>query len=168
MTEMDNVIIRGARLEDVAPLALSMRESDRLEVLASHGMNPVEMLRFSLQASILAFTAEYREYPVAMFGISTDSFVGDRAAVWLLTGEVVSSLPITFVKVSRRVVSRFLELYPVLENWVDARYVKSLRWLERIGAHIDPPAPYGAEGLPFHHIVFRSEGRNGPWGDLLL
>lgn len=153
--ERGEVVIRGARFEDVAPLALTMRAEDRAEVWASQHLTPAEALEASLRHSVMAFTFEIIGMPAAMFGLIPGSIIGGRACVWLLTGEACDRIPVTFLKLSRKMISRFLELYPVMENWIDARYERAVKWARLCGAEVEDAAPWGAEGLPFHHVVFR-------------
>jgi hypothetical protein len=155
-----SVFIRGARRDDVAPLAASMRPEDAAEVLAAAGQTPAEALADCLERSILAYSLEADGELIAMFGLA-GPLIGDRVVVWALTGAGADRHPLSFHRLSRAVVARFLELYPALENMVDARHEKSLRWLRRLGAEIEPAQPYGAAGFPFHHITFRKGAL--PW-----
>ena len=41
-------------------------------------------------------------------------------------------------------------LFPYLFNFVDARNMKSIRWLKHLGYAVGPPVPFGVAGLPFH------------------
>jgi hypothetical protein len=43
-----------------------------------------------------------------------------------------------------------------LENVVDARNTKSIRWLRRMGFEVLPAAPLGVEGRPFHLFVMEN------------
>jgi hypothetical protein len=48
--------------------------------------------------------------------------------------------------------ARMRAAYPQLENHVDARNRRALRWLGWLGFTIEAPAPWGVEGRPFHRF----------------
>ncbi|WP_421707117.1 hypothetical protein [Algihabitans sp.] len=50
--------------------------------------------------------------------------------------------------------------YDHLENWVDARNARSIRWLRWLGFTLEPAAPYGRFGRPFHRFWIRTDGMN--------
>ncbi len=134
-----------------------MREGDRREA-AAVGQSPLTALQESLSESSVAYTALIDSQPAAMFGLLPQAMIGERAGVWLLTAERVSTISaLTFVRTSRRVIDYFLTLYPVLENWVDVRYVASIRWLQIFGARFDDVRELGPERVPFRHFVLRRE-----------
>jgi len=54
-------------------------------------------------------------------------------------------------------VRRQSEKFSLLYNYVDARNVKSIKWLRWLGFQLDEPAPYGVRGLPFHRFELRGK-----------
>jgi hypothetical protein len=50
-----------------------------------------------------------------------------------------------------------LSLFPVLENMVDARNTKSIKWLKRLGFTFGPPLPHPHSGLPFYPFEMRQD-----------
>jgi hypothetical protein len=47
---------------------------------------------------------------------------------------------------------RWASRYDQLFNYVDARNLRSIAWLQHIGFQVFEPQPYGLEGLPFHRF----------------
>lgn len=45
--------------------------------------------------------------------------------------------------------------FALLTNYVDARNAVSIRWLRWLGFEIEPAAPFGIHGLPFHRFSMR-------------
>lgn len=155
---MSAIVIRPARPEDCVPVAACMRSEDRREV-AVLGQTPYEALHESLSESSIVYTVVVKEQLAAMFGLMPLSVIGNHACIWLLTGEPVDEIaPITFVRLSRQMINQFLQLYPVLENWVDARYTQAIKWLRLCGAHFDASREIGPERITFRHFAIRRQG----------
>lgn len=150
--------IRSAHPDDCAPIAACMRADDRREV-AVLGQTPYEALHESLTESSITYTVLTDGEPAAMFGLMPLSVIGNHACIWLLTSDLVDSIAsITFVRMSRHIISQFLDLYPVLENWVDARYMQAIKWLTLCGAHFDASREIGPERITFRHFAIRRQG----------
>lgn len=148
LVSMGRVSIRPAAESDVPVIAVKMRLEHRAEVLASDNASPEQALMNSLRISCIAYTATIDGAPVAMFGV-VESKVPGKGCVWLLCSDEVDQIKLTIFKLSRVVVANFHKRFPILFNWVDARYVRSLEWLDRLGALFAEPAPHGPFGMPF-------------------
>jgi hypothetical protein len=147
-------LIREAQASDCALLAAVMRPEDMRE-LEALGLTPKRALYESLAESAVAYTVDVDGWPAAMFGLTPYKLLGERACVWLLTGEGINKIPLTFVKLSRLYIAEFLELYPVLDNWVDARYTASIKWLEMCGAVFDKVGITKPGNVVFRHFYLR-------------
>lgn len=149
-----------AHAEALAPL---MRAEDAAEVLASAGHTPLQALLDALDDSAEAWAVLFDGEVAALFGVCpapvvSTSILGTPlvGVPWALTGRAVDSHPRTFWRLSRPWLAHFARRYPVLVQAVDARYAASLRWLARLGFDVQPAAPHGAAGLPFHPVYYRS------------
>jgi hypothetical protein len=153
------VNLRPALPADVEVLARELRAGDRAELVASTGADdPRAAIAESLHISVapLAATDEAGGL-VALFGIAPlGTILTPLGAPWLLGTDRVSRHAGILIKLSREYVARWQEQFPLLANFVDARNKASIRYLERVGFKFDPPAPFGAQGLPFHrfHLGF--------------
>lgn len=145
------VRVREARFEDIA--LMELREADRQEVLAL-GVEPQEALQLSFQNSTMAFTMFNNGNPLAMFGVAPVTILGDRAIVWLLTTNEVNKCKKTFANYSRLFIDYFLQHYPTLENYVDARYKTSINWLKWCGAEFGHTIMMSS-GIPFIHFTIK-------------
>ena len=88
--------------------------------------------------------------PVAVLGISTVSLLYNTGCPWMLATPHVDRYRRAFIEAGRFYTQSMLSEYDALENHVDARNVKSIAWLKRIGFQISAPVPYGALEYPFH------------------
>lgn len=144
-----------ATAEHARELAPTMRKEDAAEVLASSGRTPLEALLASLEASPYCRALLFDGRVAALFGVGPGP--EGLGIVWLLTGELVEGHKQAFLDTCRPEIGKMLEVHPVLGNLVDARYVRSVRWLKRLGADIREAVPFGVAGLPFHPFLLTRE-----------
>lgn len=145
---------REIQAGDITHVAEHMREPDREEIFAMLG--PVGLKDMLARAVLLSdqcwtWAAPDRE-PIAIFGVAPTSLLEGVGAPWLLGTDRVLDYPGVLVREGRSYVARMLARYPHLENFVDARNERSVRWLERLGFKVYPAAPMGVAGLPFHRF----------------
>jgi hypothetical protein len=151
------LIFRESILADVESLAPNLREPDRLEIWASHHADPYKALKDSFENSSTSISMVLDDQIISMFGIAPESLVSDRATIWLLGSPAVQKIRFTFFRQSKPFIQRFLEEYPVLENWVDNRYIESIQWLQWCGADMYQPEPYGMDHMLFRYFRFRRD-----------
>ena len=149
--------IREATAEDAQYIAAHLREEDRQEILALAECPPGAMVSASFHGSEACFTGTLDGEPVLIFGAGRSSVFSDKAEVWALGTRGCDRAPKAMVKYGRRIVREFLEYFPELENYCDARYTKSLRWLKLMGFTIGEPEPYGAKGNLFCKLSIKRE-----------
>lgn len=148
----NQISIRESVPDDINSLSSSLREPDRLEVLAG-GLTPFEALTESYKASSIRLSLLFNDKVIGMFGIVPKSLLGQEATIWLLTAPEIEQMKLSFVKLSKMYVKLFLEQYPVLENWVDGRYIQAIKWLKLLGAEFDWAQTLN--GVEFHHFTIR-------------
>jgi len=141
---MARIDVVAAAAGHVAPIAARMRHADREEAWAAARLEPEAALRLSLAASPLAWTGRVDGRPECMFG------VGAGGIPWLLGSDAVERYATGFLRRNRPYVTRMLETFGHLSNWVDARNTASIRWLRWLGFTIEAPRPFGPSNLPFH------------------
>lgn len=139
----------------VEELSRTMRRADCLEVLAL-GRHPARVVAESLRQSDVASTWWIDGGVGAIAGLRFEGgLLGPRVAqAWVLTSGLVDRHPWAFWCASRTWLAAALQRADVLYQRVDARYGKSLRWLEALGFTRLPAEPVEPSGLPFH-LVFR-------------
>lgn len=155
-------VIRPVRHGDAEVLAATMRAADVAEVLASDGETPLESLRRSVAMSRAAWSTEIGGELAAMCGVVD----GPRRAllglteydtIWLLTGRAVDRHRFAYVRVVKQFLEAILRIHPVLACMVDARHGQMLRMARTLRAEICPAVPWGASGLLFHAVIWRSQ-----------
>lgn len=140
-------------------LAPKIRQSDRNEVLASHGLSDMERIlnnarSFSHEAYAWIIDGE----PIAAFGVAPGSYLQSFGIPWMLgTEEICGSNAINFLRNSKIIINYWLSRWDYLENYVDARNEISLRYLKFLGFVIDEPIPFGVQKLPFHRFYMKGD-----------
>lgn len=129
-----------------------MRLLDRQEVEAASG-DVYTALQNALLLTRYPVTVRLQGGPlVAIFGAAALSQVSDTAALWLLGTDLMRTHPRAVLDAAAAFVEHTREHHPRLLNYVDARNRPSIRWLQKLGFTLDPPAPFGVAGLPFHRF----------------
>lgn len=135
-----------------------MRSADAGECLAL-GMGSIEAAFESWRASHLSTTMLLDGEVVACAGLvlGSSSALGPRQArAWVLTSKLVDYVPLAFHRAALTWLKQARTHADVLWNHVDARYLVSLRWLERLGFSVHPARPRGPLELPFHLVTLES------------
>ncbi|MBX9946067.1 MAG: hypothetical protein K2Y40_18475 [Reyranella sp.] len=145
--------IRFAASDDVADLAPRLRAADVEEIRAGSGLGPAEALRRSFEFSTHVWAVRGQgDGPIALWGVGPLSLVEGKGAPWLLASDAFEVLGTDVARLSRPLLAGMRDLYPHLENHVDARNTRAARWLSWLGFTIEPAAPWGVEGRPFHRF----------------
>lgn len=163
------IVLAKAEAKDAVTFTPLLREADRAEIVATFGAKlPVEfILRQGIEQSIEAWAMWFNGELACLWGVSVLSvnvhgsrvdFKPERVACgWLLTTRAVDRHPKTFWLACGAIFPQVLERYGMLINWIDVRHVKAIRWADRLGFHLDPPAPHGVDGLPFRRFKVTKE-----------
>lgn len=138
----------------IAHVAARMRAADRAEVLAGGGRSPREALERSLALSSHAWAGWIGTEPAAIFGVGPAALVCGIGVPWFLGAEVLERNPRPLLTISRDWLARIAALYPHLENYVDARNGRAIRWLRWLGFTVHPAVPYGVGRMPFHRFTW--------------
>jgi len=154
-TQTPGLIVKVAEEEDIKPLANFMRGEDVREIWKSHMLSPEAALRVGLEDSTMAFTAHWKEWPVAMFGVVEECDQANMATVWMLGSFQLREIKLGFARTSRLMIEKFHQVYDVLYNYVDIHNTASIDWLKRCGAEFEQAAPYGPFGHPFKKFTLR-------------
>jgi hypothetical protein len=148
------VNVREADWLDILLLAPRLRRADIDECEALFGKGSLNRAMTETFAhATLRKTVEVDGVPIAMFGVSATSLLSDTGHPWMFGTPTLDRQSRALITVSRHYIAHMLTLFPRLENIVDARNVKSIRWLRRLGFEVTPAEPRGAQGLPFHRFV---------------
>ncbi len=139
-------------------MAPHLRMSDKIEIWASSGMQPLEALLESVEVSDddMCWAALYNKLPVAMFGANPLGTEGDHTVggIWLLATPGVYNNLRDFHRNCKKYLAQMHERYEFLTNFVDARNLPTMAWLPKLGfLPVQTVEQYGFEGVPFIQYV---------------
>lgn len=146
--------VRQPKMIDITWVAANLRESDREELKASSGQDPLDSILNSIDKSRECYALIGKDdMCCAIMGVGPSSCDGCHIA-WLLGTDDINTERKSFVKITKSIADRWVEQHGAIGNAVDARAIKSHKWLESIGfEHILTWASFGKLGLPFHLYV---------------
>lgn len=137
----------------LAQIADGMRPADAQEVFLSHGHDPLRALQGSVrQSSLFSYVAvDGTDGPLCAFGVGGRplAFTGSP---WLLGHRNLDKHRRELARLSRPMIQVMAARFSLLENWVHADNVVSVRWLKACGFTLEPAAPFGARGALFHRF----------------
>jgi hypothetical protein len=129
-------------------VALNLRRSDDLECRYAYGIGGAQALLEAWMASsvVHCICADNGE-PLGVAGLN-------GSVIWLLGTDGLTATPqrrAVLALGGRRWTDILLEDSPLLENWVLATNVESVRWLRSMGFKIGTPEPMGPSCQLFRH-----------------
>jgi len=135
----------------VAQLKKNLRHEDKMEVLRL-GISVEHALWQSYKKSIVRKTALVNNEVAALWGCS-GNLVSKEGRVWLLTSPAVRKVsPLKFARRYQQQVYNMLDIFSVLENYVDASYSNAIRLLEIIGFTVESPQLIGQDMFRHFYI----------------
>ena len=146
-----------ATINHAVYIANCMRPEEVLEVRLATDYSPHEATINSLRSSTVAASMLVDQIPVGMSGLTEVSKVGKYGNPWLLTTPMMKKYPIFLVKNTIKFIDIWLDYKPILQNFVHAEYIDSLRWAKACGFTVYEAEPYGVWGEPFHKIEIRRD-----------
>lgn len=133
-------------------LASTMAAEDRLET-GVDGETPLEAISKSVMVSRDTKVLLADDKVVCMYGVGTVSLIGGIGVPWLLASNLVKTHARAFIRYSLKWRDEMRQDYRFLTNYVDARHTRAMRWLEWLGAVMDPtPFPMGPNKVPFYRF----------------
>jgi len=146
-----NVYIKKTDFKDAIKLKKIIRESDKKEVIASHG-SLWKAITACLKAKI-CLSVYKDDKLLCITGLEPDSFLSKKACIFLLSTKFVDKNKLTFYKVIKRMLKETLKDYECLYNFVDSRYNISIEWLKKMGAVFCGESYFS--GVKFLYFEFR-------------
>lgn len=144
--------------EHVAFVAEHMRGADRTEIWLSSRHLPLPALKASVARSTVdCYAVLADDVPLAIFGVGSASAISVQGSPWLLGSTSFMFHRRELALASRPMVNYLRGGYTLLENWVHADNIVSVRWLRSCGFTIEPAAPFGPFGAPFHRFWMPGE-----------
>lgn len=154
---MNKYEVRRACREDIAVIAHNVRQPDREELWAAGHLEPYKAIELSFMVSRdTSFTGMAGGKPVCMFGVKKPSLLNSVAVPWMIASEDLEFHSREFLRRSRDLVKALSRTFPHMENYVDARNVVAVRWLQWVGFSVYYPKEYGLDKMPFHRFEMRA------------
>lgn len=116
-------------------IADHLRQSDRDELAAAHGLPPLDVLRLSVSRSSHGWVVLVDHRPVMIFGAAPTALPG-AGLMWMLATDGLAEISFAFARNSRRYFSELGKSYHLLWNYIDPRNTASMRWLKWCGFQI--------------------------------
>lgn len=139
--------------DHVREIAKLVRPEDRDELWATAFCTPEQAMSEGLAMSEKAFTGLIDGVPVCMWGVVRPSFLFDVGTPWMVGTVDLDRHAMKFLRRCRRPLLALFEGYDKLENYVDARNVRSIEWLRFMGFTVEEKAEeYGVLKIPFHRF----------------
>lgn len=152
------ITYRGGTMADAEWLAPRLRAADRAECWAAQGLAAEVTLRRSVEASSVLIAAEVDGELAALFGIAPVGVMAGHGAPWMLATPLADQHGRAWLRDAPQWLTLIGDGWSVLRNCVDARNLRSIRWLRRMGFEVGKAAPWGWAGLPFHPFEMRLGG----------
>ena len=153
--EKQNIRARDARKEDIDQLVNKLRKTDIEQFWNTHHLGPLEALRFAFENSTFCASLELDGEVIAVCGMSPDTIIGNNASIWLIATDRISEIKLSFLRLCHFFISKMQESYSNLYNFVDAKNLRYIKWLETCGAKVHPEnVDYGEEQEPFCFFTF--------------
>lgn len=153
MTEYSIVPATG---EHSRLLAERIRPEDAAEAWAACHLRPLDALEQSRAASRDTWTGLADGKVLCMLGVVERGAYRQIGIPWMLGSHDLPEHPRVFLRASRNYVRAIRQEYKILENYVDSRHEKAVKWLRWLGFRIHAPEPYGPDGAPFHKFDIRT------------
>lgn len=129
--------LRPATFADACYVGQRLRAEDAAEVQI-FGYSGEDAIMHSMRASLICECLTVDGEAAAVVGISLDSFTSGNGCPWMLTTNAVERYPRAFARLTRKLLDRGLQISGRLENVIDARYTRAIRWLEWLGFTVEP------------------------------
>lgn len=144
MTNNTIIEIVPTTVKHVKELSLNLREADKLEAIRI-GTDPKRECFNLYKKSIWKQTGLIDGKVAAIWGVY-GSLTSDVGKVFLITTKEVEKIsPLKFIRIYKEQIKQLHNLFPVLENYVDANYHQAVRALKVAGATLSKPLTLGPE-----------------------
>lgn len=152
--------LQPATLEHAEYIGERVRSADREEIWASHMMRPIKAMKIGLSNSVHVTTGLDGDEPVVMWGVAVPCLLDQRIGTpWMVATEKLDQkdVMVAFLRRCREPLLAFMREFDILENYVDERNKRAIRWLQYMGFDVSETSePYGALKMPFRRFEMRN------------
>tara|TARA_R100000781_G_scaffold87375_2_gene53764 strand:- start:9243 stop:9704 length:462 start_codon:yes stop_codon:yes gene_type:complete len=149
--------ITRMRDEHREELVKNIRQVDAEEIWAYSGRTPRDVMdELEVVGRHTALAGLANGALLCLFGAQPFTALSSVATPWLLGTNALQHNTPAFLRMSKKWVQQQMKVYDTLVNFVDARNVKSIRWLKWLGFKVYPAVPTGPFQQPFHRFEMRN------------
>lgn len=148
----DDLTIRAPHMRDLVELAARMRQADRDELAACDHFDAQAAVLHSASQSLRCWAMLEGGDVLCVFGVCPLAGFPGVGTPWMLGTDALVRHRRKHITLPAPYIARMLDAFPRLVNYVHADNLASLRWLRRLGFAVDPVAPFGPNGAPFHRF----------------
>jgi len=128
--------------EHVQHILNTLRDEDRYEIEAA-GVDPQYALYKTFECCLYSKTALVDGTPAAFWGVAGIA-LSDVGTPFLLTGNQVKKVSsVRFARIYKNEINEMKQLFPCLENYVDANYIGAVKMLRIAGFSLEEPIKVG-------------------------
>lgn len=145
--------LRNVQEGDLEYLAENLRQAD-IEEITADGASVLEALVESVELSYFVQIIDHSGVPSGILGLA--SYSDEVDSLWMVATDDINSIPMTFLKNSKRVISELFRISGKLRfaNYTYAKNTLHHKWLKWCGAHIgDMPIEVGPQKREFLSFV---------------
>jgi hypothetical protein len=144
-------VVRVARKADAQYIAKRLRKADLLELKATTKSNPSVALMASLWVSNPCYSLLVYGEPVALVGLVPQK---DTGVIWMMGTDKMLQIKRPFLRGCKEWVNYFLELKPILFNYIHEKNTLHIKWLRWLGfSIINKKDNFGLNGENFYEFV---------------
>lgn len=144
--------IEPATLEHVAMILPKLREADRIELSRTAPFSVERQLELSVRCSWDAIAGFADDEIVVLAGVASHNRLLGIGCPWMVATDELPKHARVFLREDKKLIEKWLEIFPRLENWVDNDNVISQKWLKRLKFELDNPVAYGHQGCLFRRF----------------
>lgn len=160
---MAKINIIPSTQEHAEIVSANVRPEDAEELWATSYSRPEDVLSRALEYSEYALTGFIDDVPVCIWGVVSDSLLFNDGTPWMVGTHDLNNdrMAIAFLRHCRVPIMVMAEKYDKLENYVDARNKRSIKWLKYMGFTVEKDSePYGVLRMPFHRFWMEKETKD--------
>lgn len=147
-----DVDIVPATQAHVIPILADIRHADLQEITATTVLPADKALSLAIRRSVKVYAGYADGELVNVFGVSLVNAMTGLGAPWMITTNKVAKCRKLFLPLSREQNEGFHRYFDRLENYVDTRNTRAIRWLKWLGYTFDDPKPHGPYAMSFRRF----------------
>ena len=141
--------------EHIRWLVENLYPADIAEIEA-YGVSVGQALWGSFGLAAHCWAAVVEDGVVCVWGVSKEKSLLGGAVAWMLTSNLIDKYSRPFLRGAQPHLAALCSEYGYLENYVDSRHVRALRFFKWLGFEIEDGMLVGPNKILFHKICLRS------------